>query len=258
MKHAQCLALMSLATEAYRSIGRAVGKQLDLERIKRARPTILRRLLELLCAAMLCSLVVAGGTASETPKVANAQDLEAVNKRLQSAGDKIWSAADDEISTADEWEELTEAQVNWRHGPKNNHIGVSLPAFEYAKMIESELGVPPVVDLGASVEIPIFVDGKKYTGDPGIHCCDNPSLQMGDCMSGSSLQRYEGKTRDGKQLPHVVWISFARHDGRDNVWKRDIPDSVQLIGHNKTTGAPHSSRAATTRSGLVLTRRRTG
>lgn len=101
MKHAQCLALMSLATEAYRSIGRAVGKQLDLERIKRARPTILRRLLELLCAAMLCSLVVAGGTASETPKVANAQDLEAVNKRLQSAGDKIWSAADDEISTAD-------------------------------------------------------------------------------------------------------------------------------------------------------------
>ena len=301
MKHVQYLTLMSLVTQIYRSISRAVGGQLDLKRIKTTRPPILRNLQVLLCAVMLCSLVVPGGTASETPKIANAQDLEAVNKRLQSTGDKIWSAADDEISTADmvallakwhqtkeqiissavrngeisasdgdalrrsivkdelselqgffedqanrdasddgdddEWEELTEAQLKWRHGPKNNHIGVSLSAFEYAKMIESELGVPPVVDLRNSVEIPIFVDGKKYIGDPGIHCCDNPSLQMGDCMSGSSLQRYEGKTRDGKPLPHVVWVGFARHDGRDNLWKRDIPDSVQLIGHNKTTGA---------------------
>ena len=121
--------------------------------------------------------------------------------------------------------------------PKNNNYGIRLPAFEYAKMIEPELGIPPVVDCGAGVEIPVYVDGKKFQGDPGIHCCDNPSLQMGDCMSGSSLRRYEGKTRDGKALPHVVWVSFARHDGRDNVFKTDVGDSVQLIGYNEKTGA---------------------
>ncbi len=122
-------------------------------------------------------------------------------------------------------------------GPENNNYGTRLSAYEYAKMIEPQLGVPPVVDCGAGVEIPIYVNGKKFIGDPGIHCCDNPSLQMGDCMSGSSLQRYEGRTADGKPLPHVVWVSFARHDGRDNVFKTDVGDSVQLIGHNTKTGA---------------------
>ena len=121
--------------------------------------------------------------------------------------------------------------------PKNNSYGTKLPAFEYAKMIEPELGVPPIVDCGAGVEIPIYINGERFQGDPGIHCCDNPSLQMGDCMSGSSLQRYEGKTRAGKPLPHVVWVSFARHDGRDNVFKTDVGDSVQLIGYSKKTGA---------------------
>ena len=56
-------------------------------------------------------------------------------------------------------------------------------------------------------------------------------------MSGSSLQRYEGKTADDKPQPHVVWVSFARHDGRDNVFKTDVGDSVQLIGYNTKTGA---------------------
>ena len=64
--------------------------------------------------------------------------------------------------------------------PENTSDGVLKSPTEYAKLIESELGVPPAVDLGACVEIPILVDGKKFTGDPGIHCCDNPSLQMGD------------------------------------------------------------------------------
>ena len=78
--------------------------------------------------------------------------------------DTAHSAAPDDDDD-DEWEELTKAQLNWRHGPKNNHLGVRLPAFEYAKMIEPELGIPPVVDLAAGVEVPIFVDGKKYIGE---------------------------------------------------------------------------------------------
>jgi hypothetical protein len=104
-------------------------------------------------------------------------------------------------------------------------------------MFESELGIPPVVDCGAGVEIPIHIDGVLTTGDPGIHACDNPSLQMGDCMSGSSLQRYEGTAADGTPLPHVVWLSFCRHDGRDDVFGWDVSDSVQMIGYNTETGA---------------------
>ena len=56
-------------------------------------------------------------------------------------------------------------------------------------------------------------------------------------MSGSSLQRYEGRAADGTPLPHVVWVSFCRHDGRDDGKDYDIPDSVQLIGYNTRTGA---------------------
>lgn len=109
--------------------------------------------------------------------------------------------------------------------------------MEYAKLIEPELGVPPVVDCGENVEIPIYIDGVKSKGNPGLHECDNPSLQVGDCMSGSSVGRYEGVTADGKPLPHVVWISYCRHEGRPGTEKYDNVDAVQMIGHNYETGA---------------------
>ena len=121
--------------------------------------------------------------------------------------------------------------------PENNSFGTEISAFEYAKMIEPELGVPPLVDCGASVEMPVYIDGVKTKGDPGLHECDNPSLQMGDCMSGSSLQRHEGVRADGTPLPHVVWVSFCRHDGRDDVFGWDVGDSTQMIGYNMETGA---------------------
>ena len=54
-------------------------------------------------------------------------------------------------------------------GPENTSNGVFKSPTEYAKLIEPHLGIPPVVDLEACVEIPIFVDGKKFIGDPGIH-----------------------------------------------------------------------------------------
>jgi hypothetical protein len=121
--------------------------------------------------------------------------------------------------------------------PENDNYGVTLSAMEYAELIEPELGIPPVVDCGENVEIPIYIDGVKNKGNPGLHCCDNPSLQAGDCMSGSSVQRYEGVTADGNPLPHVVWVSFCRHEGRPGSEIIPNPNSVQLIGYNTETGA---------------------
>ena len=133
----------------------------------------------------------------------------------------------EQSSTSSQWQSCM---------PDNNSYGTKSTPIEYAKMIEPELGVIPVVDCGAGVEIPIYIDGVRTIGNPGLHNCDNPSLQIGDCMSGSSLQRYQGKTAAGKSLPHVVWVSFCRHDGRDTE-NFDMPNSVQLIGYNSITGA---------------------
>ncbi|MXY53235.1 MAG: hypothetical protein F4Y86_12020 [Gammaproteobacteria bacterium] len=121
--------------------------------------------------------------------------------------------------------------------PENSSIGGNSSALAYARLIEKELGVPPTVDCGANVELPIYVNGAKTIGDPGLHQCDNPSLQVGDCMSGSSVQRYVGKDVDGSTRHEVVWVSFCRHDGRDDEFGYDIPDSVQMIGYNRVTGA---------------------
>ena len=121
--------------------------------------------------------------------------------------------------------------------PENTSIDGNSSALEYARLIEPELGVPPVVDCGAGVEQPIYVDGVATTGNPGLHQCDNPSLQIGDCMSGSSVQRYVGTNPDGSTRRDVVWASFCRHDGRGDVFGFDIGDSVQMIGYNKVTGA---------------------
>ena len=121
--------------------------------------------------------------------------------------------------------------------PENTSIAGNSSALEYAKLIEAELGLPPAVDCGAGVEQPIYVDGVATVGNPGLHQCDNPSLQIGDCMSGSSVQRYRGTNADGSTRHDVVWVSFCRHDGRGDVFGFDIDDSVQMIGYNKVTGA---------------------
>lgn len=120
--------------------------------------------------------------------------------------------------------------------PPNNSHGTEAGAAAYARMIEPHLGVPPVVDCGVNVEMPITAGGVPVQGNPGLHQCDNPSLQVGDCMSGSSVQRYVGRRADGSELRDVVWVSFCRHDGRQ-VPGYEIPDSVQMIGYHRQTGA---------------------
>lgn len=106
-------------------------------------------------------------------------------------------------------------------------------AHEYAKMVEPYLGVPPRIDLSESVEIPLFVHGERKYGNLGRNC-DNYSMLGKDTVSGSVLQRYEGRAADGTPLPDVVWVSFGRNSTRDPA---RILGSVQMIGYNKETGA---------------------
>ena len=108
-------------------------------------------------------------------------------------------------------------------------------AYEYAKMVEPDLGVPPRVDLGEGVEVLTYVDGVPVRGTTPREDCDNPTQISGDCISGSSLQRYEGRTADGEPLPDVVWVSFGRHNNA--LSPGEFLGSVQMIGYNKETGA---------------------
>lgn len=106
-------------------------------------------------------------------------------------------------------------------------------AFDYAKMVEPDLGVPPRVDLGTSVEIPLYVDGVQTYGNLGRDC-DNPSFLGKATVSGSILQRYEGRSADGKVLPDVVWVSFGRNSSSSH---DKVIGSVQMIGYNRKSGA---------------------
>ncbi|WP_145271816.1 hypothetical protein [Planctomycetes bacterium SV_7m_r] len=111
--------------------------------------------------------------------------------------------------------------------------GFPKTAFEYAKLVEPDLGVPPTVNLDEAVEIPLYVKGVQRYGNLG-RTCDNPSFLGKDTVSGSTLQRYEGRTADGEPLPNVIWISFARNSSS----RFDaVVGSVQMIGYNQESGA---------------------
>ena len=113
--------------------------------------------------------------------------------------------------------------------------GFPTTAFEYARMVEPELGVPPRIDLGEGVEVALYVDGIQKRGR--LKSCDNPSRLGKGCVSGSVLQRYEGRTRDGKPLPGVVWVSFGRNSSFTYREKVHVLGSVQMIGYHEGTGA---------------------
>jgi hypothetical protein len=111
-------------------------------------------------------------------------------------------------------------------------VGFPKSAFEYAKMCEPELGVPPKVNLDKSVEIPIYVNGVQAYGE--FFSCDNPALIGKSTVSGSTLQRYEGRTAEGKPLPDVIWVAFGRNTSSSH---KHVAGSLQMIGYNKKTGA---------------------
>lgn len=117
--------------------------------------------------------------------------------------------------------------------------GSSMPrsAMEYVKMCEPELGVPPKINLSECIEIPLYVNGAQKHGALRSKELDNPNLQgKGFTSSGSVLQRYEGRTAEGKPLPDVIWIAFGRNEDWDGDQRRFV-GSVQMIGYNKKTGA---------------------
>ena len=109
-------------------------------------------------------------------------------------------------------------------------------AFEYAKLVEPILGVPPKIDLGAGVEVPIYVDGVQSWGSHGMNC-DNPSRLGKGGVSGSVLERYEGRTADGEPLSDVVWVSFGRNSSFEYGGTKRVFGSVQMIGYHKKSGA---------------------
>ena len=110
-------------------------------------------------------------------------------------------------------------------------------AYEYAKLVEPDLGVPPRIDLGEGVEVLTYVDGVATRGRIPRESCDNPTQIGGDCISGSSLQRFEGRTADGEPLPDVVWVSFGRQAKHTFANGKTLLGSVQMIGYNQVTGA---------------------
>ena len=83
-------------------------------------------------------------------------------------------------------------------------------AREYVTMCEPELGVPPRFDCGAGVVVPITVDGVEVNEPVPEFTCDVPSLQIGECIPGSTINRVVGQTRDGTPRPEVVWVQFCR------------------------------------------------
>ena len=107
-------------------------------------------------------------------------------------------------------------------------------ASEYAAMCLPHVGVPPTVDCGAGVRIPIHVDGVEVFESAGYRECDTPDFK-GNCNVGSRIGRVQGKAADGSPLDDVVWAYLCRSAGQE-LFKRGIA-SVQMIGHNKTTGA---------------------
>ena len=117
--------------------------------------------------------------------------------------------------------------------PARQTRGFPKTAFAYAKMCEPELGVPPKVSLDKSVEIPLYVNGVQTYGNLG-RSCDNPTFLGKDTVSGSTLQRYAGRTADGVPLPDVVWVSFGRNSSSSH---KQVIGSVQMIGYNRKTGA---------------------
>lgn len=120
-------------------------------------------------------------------------------------------------------------------GTADGADGFPATAFEYARMVEPELGVPPRIDLGEGVEIPLYVDGIQMRGN--LKSCDNPSRLGKGCISGSVLQRHEGRTRDDRPLPEVVWVSFGRNSSQVFGGRFYLLGSVQMIGYHERTGA---------------------
>lgn len=124
------------------------------------------------------------------------------------------------------------ADEKFNGSTKNQDHNFPATAWDYAQLVEPILGVPPRVDLGRAIEMPLYVDGKQVHGV--FDQCDNPSRLGKGCVSGSVVQRYLGQRADGSEIPDVVWVAFGRSSEQ---LKIGITGSVQMIGYHRVTGA---------------------
>ena len=119
--------------------------------------------------------------------------------------------------------------------PFNQIESIPYNTTDYANMCMEYLGVPPTVDCGEGVHIPIYVNGEEVYEDqfPGV--CDDQDFK-GTCNVGSRVARIEGVDINGDPLPEVVWVFFCRSAGQD-LFNQTGTVSVQMIGYNTENGA---------------------
>ena len=96
------------------------------------------------------------------------------------------------------------------------------------------LGIPPTVDCGEGVHIPIYVNGQYVFDDQPPGQCDHTDFK-GGCYRGSTVSRIQGIDEFGNSMPHVVWVFFCRSAGASALASGIV--SVQMIGYNIQTGA---------------------
>jgi hypothetical protein len=112
--------------------------------------------------------------------------------------------------------------------------GMPDTASAYARLVEPELGAVPAIDCGEGVRVPVHVDGVEVFEDQERFACDNSDFR-GGCNVGSRVGRVEGQDRTGAPIPDVVWVYFCRSSGIERFEQGIV--SVQMIGHNRQTGA---------------------
>ena len=101
---------------------------------------------------------------------------------------------------------------------------------EYADMCLDYVGVPPTIDCGDGVAIPIYVNGEEVTEDQPPGECDDTDFK-GTCHIGSRVGRIEGVDVYGNPMPEVVWVYFCRSAGQQALEQSGVV-SVQMIGYN--------------------------
>ena len=97
------------------------------------------------------------------------------------------------------------------------------------------VGVPPIIDCGDGVAIPIYVNGEEVTEDQPPGACDDTDFK-GTCHIGSRVGRVEGVDVYGNPMPEVVWVFFCRSAGQQALEQSGVV-SVQMIGYNMDNGA---------------------
>ena len=119
--------------------------------------------------------------------------------------------------------------------PFNQTDPIPYNTTEYADMCMEYLGVPPIVDCGEGVHIPIYINGEEVYQDQPPGTCDDQDFK-GTCNIGSRVGRIEGVDINGNPIPEVVWVFFCRSAGQD-LFDQIGAVSVQMIGYNTENGA---------------------